>query len=54
MGGLLGSRTTLLVAPGTWAGAGLSCAWAVAGWARPVSYTLGPEAGLGLRPVADT
>ena len=32
----------------------------VAGWARPVSYTLGPEAGwrvagaLGLRPVADT
>ena len=36
--------------------AGLSVLGRVAGWARPVSYTLGPEAGwqVALRPVADT
>ena len=53
MGGLLGSRTTLLLAPETSAGrAGLSCAWAGRWMGKACLSEL--LAGLGLRPVADT
>ena len=60
MGGLLAAGQPDYAANLGWAGWAELCFARVAGWARPVSYTLGPEAGwrvaggLGLRPVADT